>query len=57
MSLNRKELSEKLDIPEEEIKCESCLNSEPYVCDIIYCTEFKMPTPRHSYCGLFKKEV
>ena len=55
--MTRKELSEKLDIPEEQIKCESCLNSEPYVCDIIYCTEFKIPTPRYSYCALFRKEV
>lgn len=43
-------------IPENNT-CEHCLNSEPYVCDIIYCEYFDKPTHRKGSCDHFRRTV
>ena len=37
--------------------CIHCLNSEPYVCDIIWCTEWKKPTHRLETCEKFRRSL
>ena len=37
--------------------CIHCLNSEPYVCDIIWCTEWKKPTHRLETCEKFRRMI
>ena len=37
--------------------CIHCLNSEPYVCDIIWCSEHKKPTNKLETCEKFRRMV
>ena len=42
---------------EEGKTCIHCLNSEPYVCDIIWCSEWKKPTHKQETCEKFRRSL
>ena len=44
-------------INKESKTCIHCLNSEPYVCDIIWCSEHKKPTNKYETCEKFRRMV
>ena len=55
--MTREEIAKKCNVPINMACCDYCLNSEPYVCDIIFCTEEKKPTNRQYVCDKYLREV